>query len=70
MDTKSGNLEQFTSSNIFSFLRRLREAKKSTEQDVFVHASGLKEQISKNDSVQFEIIHGKKDKNLVEVTVV
>ena len=62
---KTGVVKFYNEAKGFGFI-----TEEGTGQDVFVHASGLKEQISKNDSVQFEIIHGKKGKNLVEVTVV
>jgi cold shock protein len=36
-------------------------------QEVFVHATGLSEQIRENDSVTFEIQMGKKGENAVNV---
>ena len=39
-------------------------------EEVFVHSSGLKDQIRENDSVQFEVERGKKGMNAVNVTVV
>ncbi|AYN04815.1 MULTISPECIES: cold-shock protein [unclassified Flavobacterium] len=62
---KTGVVKFYNEAKGFGFI-----TEEGTGQDVFVHASGLKEQISENDSVQFEIVDGKKGKNAVEVTVV
>jgi CspA family cold shock protein len=37
--------------------------------DVFVHATGLKDEIRENDSVSFEVTEGKKGLNAINVTV-
>lgn len=39
-------------------------------EDVFVHSSGLIDQIRENDKVQFEVQNGKKGLNAVNVQVV
>ncbi|MEO6524522.1 MAG: cold shock domain-containing protein [Mucilaginibacter sp.] len=39
-------------------------------EEVFVHSSGLKDQIRENDSVQYEVERGKKGMNAVNVVVV
>ncbi|WP_448702128.1 cold-shock protein [Mucilaginibacter sp. AW1-3] len=39
-------------------------------EEVFVHSSGLKDQIRENDSVNYEVERGKKGMNAVNVTVV
>jgi CspA family cold shock protein len=62
---KTGVVKFYNEAKGFGFI-----TEEGTGQDIFVHASGLKEQISENDSVQFEIVDGKKGKNAVEVTVV
>jgi CspA family cold shock protein len=62
---KTGVVKFYNEAKGFGFI-----TEEGTGQDVFVHASGLKEQISENDSVQFEIVDGKKGKNAVEVSVV
>ena len=36
-------------------------------EEVFVHSSGLKDQIRENDSVQYEVERGKKGMNAVNV---
>lgn len=40
------------------------------QPDVFVHASGLIDQIRENDQVKFNVIDGKKGINAVDVEVV
>ena len=40
------------------------------QPDVFVHASGLIDQIRENDKVKFNVIEGKKGVNAVDVEVV
>lgn len=39
----------------------------SSGQEIFVHVTGLKEQIRQNDTVEFEIREGKKGLNAVNV---
>ena len=39
-------------------------------QDIFVHVSGLKDQIRENDRVSFEVQNGKKGLNAVNVKLV
>ena len=39
----------------------------SSGQEIFVHVSGLKDQIRQNDKVVFEIQEGKKGLNAVDV---
>ena len=38
--------------------------------DIFVHTSGILEEITENDLVTFEVIEGKKGLNAVEVKLV
>jgi cold shock protein len=38
-----------------------------TQQEVFVHATGLVDKIEQNDSVSFDITEGKKGPNAVNV---
>lgn len=40
------------------------------QPDIFVHASGLIDQIRENDQVKFNVIDGKKGINAVDVEVV
>ena len=39
----------------------------ASNKEIFVHVSGLKEQITKDDKVEFEIVEGKKGVNAVDV---
>ena len=39
-------------------------------EEVFVHSSGLKDQIRENDSVEYEVERGKKGMNAVNVKVI
>ena len=39
-------------------------------QDIFVHVSGLKDQIRENDKVSYEVQNGKKGLNAVNVQVI
>lgn len=39
-------------------------------QDIFVHVSGLYDEIRENDRVQFEVENGKKGLNAVKVKVI
>ena len=41
-----------------------------SEQDIFVHVSGLVDNIRQNDHVQFEVVEGKKGINAVNVEVI
>ena len=38
-----------------------------SNKEIFVHVSGLKEQVTKDDKVEFEIVEGKKGVNAVDV---
>ncbi|GAB4025426.1 MULTISPECIES: cold-shock protein [Spirosoma] len=40
------------------------------QADIFVHASGLIDQIRENDQVKFNVIDGKKGVNAVDVEVI
>ena len=40
------------------------------DQDIFVHVSGLKDQIRENDRVSYEVQNGKKGLNAVNVKLV
>lgn len=41
-----------------------------TNNEYFVHVSGLNDQVSENDEVTFELIDGKRGKNAVNVKLV
>ncbi|MFD1144681.1 cold-shock protein [Larkinella insperata] len=41
-----------------------------SDKDIFVHVSGLIDEIRENDKVQFEVEQGKKGQNAVNVEVI
>ncbi len=58
---KTGVVKFFNETKGFGFI------KEDGGQEIFVHASGLKEDIRENDNVVFEIQEGKKGLNAVNV---
>lgn len=58
---KNGVVKFFNEVKGFGFI------KGEDGQEVFVHVSGLKEEIRENDSVVFEVQEGKKGLNAVNV---
>ena len=61
---KNGTVKFFNESKGFGFIKD-----ESSGQDIFVHASGLTEQIRENDNVVFEVEQGKKGLNAVNVRI-
>ncbi len=62
---KKGTVKFFNSSKGFGFIK----PSDSTE-DIFVHVSGLIDQIKENDQVKFEVEKGRKGLNAVNVEVI
>jgi CspA family cold shock protein len=62
---KQGKVKFFNSTKGFGFI-----TPDDGSEDVFVHQSGLKDNIKENDQVQFEVERGKKGMNAVRVQVV
>jgi CspA family cold shock protein len=58
---KTGVVKFFNEAKGFGFI------KEDGGQEIFVHASGLKEDLRENDNVVFEIQEGKKGLNAVNV---
>jgi len=58
---KNGVVKFFNEAKGFGFI------KEDGGQDIFVHATGLQEDIRENDNVVFEIQEGKKGLNAVNV---
>lgn len=58
---KNGTVKFFNVEKGFGFI------KEEGGQDIFVHVSGLKDQIKENDHVVFEVQEGKKGLNAVNV---
>ena len=62
---KEGKVKFFNYSKGFGFI----EPADGTE-DIFVHQSGLKEEIRENDEVTYDVEQGRKGMNAVNVSVV
>lgn len=60
---KKGTVKFFNETKGFGFI------KTEDGQEVFVHATGLKEEIRENDNVVFEVQEGKKGLNAVNVSL-
>lgn len=59
---KKGVVKFFNSTKGFGFIKV-----DDSSEEIFVHATGLKDQIKENDVVEFEIQEGKKGLNAVNV---
>ena len=59
---KTGKVKFFNVTKGFGFIKA-----DDSEQEIFVHASGLIDQIREADSVTFEVAEGKKGLNAVNV---
>jgi CspA family cold shock protein len=60
-----GTVKFFNTEKGFGFIKS-----NSTKEEVFVHATGLIDEINENDVVEFEMQQGRKGMNAVNVTVV
>ena len=58
---KKGTVKFFNESKGFGFI------KSETGEEIFVHVSGLIDQISENDEVTFDVTEGRKGLNAVNV---
>ena len=59
---QTGTVKFFNETKGFGFI-----LDNASNKEIFVHVSGLKEQITKDDKVEFEIVEGKKGVNAVDV---
>ena len=59
---KSGIVKFFNDSKGFGFIKQ-----NDSNEDIFVHVSGLKDEIRENDEVTFEVEQGRKGLNAVNV---
>ena len=62
---KQGTVKFFNVEKGFGFI-----TPEAGGQDVFVHSSGLIDEIRENDSVEFEVENGRKGLNAVNVKVI
>jgi CspA family cold shock protein len=60
---KKGTVKFFNETKGFGFI------KEENGQEIFVHVSGLKEEIRENDEVVFETEQGKKGLNAINVSL-
>jgi CspA family cold shock protein len=63
---QKGTVKFFNNTKGFGFIT----PEDSSVEDVFVHSSGLIDQIRENDKVKFEVQKGKKGLNAVNVQVI
>jgi cold shock protein len=61
---QKGTVKFFNSSKGFGFIKPA-----DSGEDIFVHSSGLIDEIRENDQVQYEVEKGKKGLNAVKVQV-
>jgi len=62
---KTGTVKFFNESKGFGFI-----VNEDTQQDTFVHVTGLTEEIREGDRVEYEEREGKKGLNAVDVRVI
>lgn len=62
---KKGTVKFFNYSKGFGFIKP-----SDSSEDVFVHESGLTEEVRENDEVEYDVERGKKGMNAVNVKVV
>ncbi len=65
MDKNQGTVKFFNSEKGFGFIKH-----DDSDQETFVHVSGLIGEIKEGDKVEFEMQSGKKGMNAVNVTVI
>ncbi|HNP97009.1 MAG TPA: cold-shock protein [Cyclobacteriaceae bacterium] len=62
---QEGTVKFFNNTKGFGFIKPT-----NSNEDVFVHQSGLIDEIRENDKVKFEVERGKKGMNAVNVEVI
>ena len=64
-EVREGTVKFFNNSKGFGFIKP-----NDSDQDVFVHQSGLIDEIREDDKVQFEVAQGQKGLNAINVKLV
>ncbi len=59
---QTGTVKFFNESKGFGFIKE-----DETQQEIFVHISGLIDKVRENDKVSFQVVDGRKGKNAVNV---
>ena len=62
---QKGKVKFFNNAKGFGFIKA-----DGSDEDIFVHVTGLIDEIRENDTVQFEVERGKKGMNAVNVELV
>jgi CspA family cold shock protein len=62
---KEGTVKFFNNSKGFGFIKPT-----DSSEDIFVHESGLIDEIRENDKVKFDVEQGKKGLNAVNVEII
>lgn len=62
---QKGTVKFYNESKGYGFIKL-----ENSNEDIFVHSSGLIDQIRQNDQVEFEVEKGKKGMNAVNVKVI
>ena len=65
MSKLTGTVKFFNDAKGFGFLKS-----NETGDEVFVHATGLLDEIRENDQVEYEVTDGRKGKNAINVKVI
>jgi cold shock protein len=61
---QKGTVKFFNSTKGFGFIKH-----DNSDEETFVHVSGLIDEIRENDKVKFEVVRGKKGLNAVNVEI-
>lgn len=61
---KKGIVKFYNNSKGYGFIKE-----EGTEEEIFVHASGLAVEINKNDKVRFEVQPGRRGMNAINVKI-